>query len=112
MSANRRPTMGHASCQRVSLTEAGRITNRDKLKGVDGEERRPALAFGTLAAGDGGNMSASAFTEDVEGGCAVCVDMCAGGDVGITERRGFQVGEAANHRHGDRAHPPARMTSI
>src|SRR5664279_5000770 len=31
MSANRRPTIGHASCQRVSLTEAGQITNRDKL---------------------------------------------------------------------------------
>src|SRR5664279_1945689 len=31
MSANRRPTIGHASCQRISLTEAGQITNRDKL---------------------------------------------------------------------------------
>src|SRR5450755_3488443 len=40
MSANRRPTIGHASCQRVSLTEAGQITNRDKLKSL---RRHPVL---------------------------------------------------------------------
>jgi hypothetical protein len=34
MSTNRRPTIGHASCLRVSVTETGQITNRDKLKCV------------------------------------------------------------------------------
>jgi hypothetical protein len=31
MSANRRPTIGYASCLRISVTEAGQITNRDEL---------------------------------------------------------------------------------
>jgi hypothetical protein len=36
MSTNRRPTIGHASCLRVSVTEAGQITNRDKLNSLEG----------------------------------------------------------------------------
>jgi hypothetical protein len=34
MSANRRPTIGHTSCLRVSVTETGQITNRDKLNSI------------------------------------------------------------------------------
>src|SRR5258707_4425780 len=76
---------------------------------VDGEERRAALAFRPLAAGDGSDMGASALTEHMKGWRAVCVNLCPGGDVGVSERCGLRVGEAADQRHGDRAHAATRI---
>ena len=40
---------------------------------IDVEEWRAAVALRTLAAGDRGDMGASALAEDVEGRCAVSV---------------------------------------
>src|ERR1035437_468079 len=54
-------------------------------QGVDVEERRIALALRTFAAGDGGDVGASALAEDVESRRTVGVHQSAGGNVGIAE---------------------------
>jgi len=45
-----------------------------------------AVALRTLAAGDRGDMGASALAEDVEGRGAVGVHLSPGGDVRVAER--------------------------
>src|SRR5665647_1264040 len=79
-------------------------------QGVDVEERRIALALRTFAAGDGGDVGASALAEDVESRRTVGVHQSAGGNVGIAEDGRFLVAEAADHRHGNGAHAATRMT--
>src|SRR3954466_3614891 len=78
-------------------------------QGVDDEEWGAPLAFRPLAAGDGGDVGASTLTEDVEGRGAVGVHVRAWGEVRVAERGGLLIGEAADHRQGDRAHATTRM---
>jgi hypothetical protein len=71
-------------------------------QGVDVEERAAALAFRALAAGDGGDVGASALPEDVESRRAVCVHQRAGSNMTIAERCCSLVGEAVDHAQDDR----------